>query len=48
MENFRFMPVNITISLLNEKHQPVQSWYVVNAIPKNGLFPVLMRRKIQL
>ena len=34
MENFSFSPVNITISLLNEKHEPVQSWYVVNAIPK--------------
>jgi len=34
MENFIFFPVNITISLLNEKHEPVQSWYVVNAIPK--------------
>ncbi|MBL7740219.1 MAG: phage tail protein [Chitinophagaceae bacterium] len=34
LENFRFLPVNITISLLNEKHEPVQSWYVVNAIPK--------------
>lgn len=34
MENFRFVPVNIIISLLNEKHEPVQSWYVVNAIPK--------------
>ena len=33
-ENFIFLPVNITISLLNEKHEPVQSWYVVNAIPK--------------
>jgi phage tail-like protein len=34
IENFIFRPVNITISLLNEKHEPVQSWYVVNAIPK--------------
>jgi phage tail-like protein len=34
MENFSFLPVNFTISLLNEKHEPVQSWYVVNAIPK--------------
>ena len=34
MEHFIFSPVNITISLLNEKHEPVQSWYVVNAIPK--------------
>ena len=34
MENFSFSPVNLTISLLNERHEPVQSWYVVNAIPK--------------
>lgn len=34
MEQFVFSPVNVTISLLNEKHEPVQSWYVVNAIPK--------------
>src|SRR5690554_749072 len=34
MEQFIFSPVNVTISLLNEKHEPVQSWYVVNAIPK--------------
>lgn len=34
MENFSFLPVNLTISLLNEKHEPVQSWYVVNAIPR--------------
>ena len=33
-ENFVFEPVNIIISLLNEHHVPVQSWYVVNAIPK--------------
>jgi phage tail-like protein len=33
-ENFVFEPTNITIALLNEKHVPVQAWYVVNAIPK--------------
>lgn len=33
-ENFIFEPSNIHISLLNDKHEPVQSWYVVNAIPK--------------
>lgn len=33
-ENFTFQPTNITISLLNEKHDPVQSWHVVNALPK--------------
>jgi len=34
LENFVFEPVNITIALLNEKHLPLQAWYVVNAIPK--------------
>jgi len=34
VENFSFLPLNITISLLNEQHEPVQSWYVVNAIPR--------------
>ena len=33
-ENFIFEPVNITIALLNDKHIPIQAWYVVNAIPK--------------
>ncbi|MFT4016077.1 MAG: phage tail protein [Agriterribacter sp.] len=34
MENFTFLPVNITISLLNEQHEPVQSWHVINAVPR--------------
>ena len=34
VEHFIFSPINLTISLLNEKHEPVQSWYVTNAIPK--------------
>lgn len=34
LENFSFAPVNLTISLLNEQHQPLTSWYVVSAIPK--------------
>jgi phage tail-like protein len=33
-ENFVFEPTNITVSLLNDEHIPVQAWYVVNAIPK--------------
>lgn len=33
-ENFIFQPVNINIQLLNEKHESIQIWYVVNAIPK--------------
>jgi phage tail-like protein len=34
LENMNFQPVNISISLLNEQHSPLQSWYVINAIPK--------------
>jgi phage tail-like protein len=34
LENFVFAPTNLTMSLLNEKHEPVMSWYVVSAIPK--------------
>jgi conserved hypothetical phage tail region protein len=34
LENFQFAPANLTISLLNEQHEPIMSWYVVNAIPK--------------
>ena len=34
LENFVFAPANVTISLLNEQHAPIMSWYVVNAIPK--------------
>ncbi len=33
-ENFVFEPTNLTIALLNDKHVPIQAWYVVNAIPK--------------
>ena len=34
LEHFNFNPVNIQVALLNEKHEPIHSWYVVNAIPK--------------
>lgn len=33
IENFEYNPTNITISLLNEDHLPLRSWYVVNAFP---------------
>ena len=32
-ENFNYQPANLVISLLNEEHLPVSSWYVVNALP---------------
>ena len=34
IENFVFVPTNVLISLLNADHLPLQSWYVINAIPK--------------
>lgn len=34
LENFNFSPANVQVSLLNEKHEPIQSWFVINAIPK--------------
>lgn len=33
LENFNYQPTNILVSLLDEQHQPVLSWSVVNAIP---------------
>jgi phage tail-like protein len=33
IENFNYQPTNMIISLLNEDHLPVSSWYIVNAIP---------------
>jgi len=33
-ENFSFAPANVSISLLNEQHQPIMTWYVISAIPK--------------
>lgn len=33
-ENFSFAPANLHISLLNEQHAPVLTWYIVSAIPK--------------
>lgn len=33
IENFNYQPTNLLISLLNEEHLPVTSWYVANAIP---------------
>ena len=33
IENFNYQPTNLLVSLLNEQHLPVSSWYVVNAIP---------------
>src|SRR3569833_2355536 len=32
-ENFNYTPTNLLVSLLDENHLPVSSWYVINAIP---------------
>ncbi len=34
VEDFLFVPTNVLISLLSPEHLPLQSWYVINAIPK--------------
>lgn len=33
MENFKFEPINLTVTLLNEVHSPLAAWYIVNAYP---------------
>jgi len=33
IENFNYVPTNLIVSLLDENHLPVSSWYIVNAIP---------------
>ena len=34
LECFNFQPVNLNITLLNDRHAPTSSWFVANAIPK--------------
>lgn len=33
MEGFEFTPKDLTISILNEKHEPLRTWNVVHAFP---------------
>lgn len=33
LENFVITPINMTVSLLDEKHEPLQTWNVVHAYP---------------
>ena len=33
VEKYEFRPTNVLISLLNEAHTPLMSWYVINAYP---------------
>ena len=34
IENFVFKPVDVNVSLLNEEHQSLVSWEVINAVPR--------------
>lgn len=33
LENFEIVPVNLTVKLLNEKHEPLLTWNIVHAYP---------------
>lgn len=33
LENFEIQPVNITVKLLDENHEPLQTWNIVRAYP---------------
>ena len=33
LENFEIVPIDLTVKLLNEKHEPLASWGVVHAYP---------------
>jgi phage tail-like protein len=33
LENFDFTPTDIVVKLLNEEHEPILSWNIVNAYP---------------
>lgn len=48
VQNFEFQPSNLLISMLNDLNIPVQSWYVVNAIPKKVEFSNLNAEQSQV
>lgn len=33
IESFKFQPIDLTVKLLNEKHEPLVTWNVVHAYP---------------
>ncbi len=33
IESFQFQPIDLTVKLLNEKHEPLVTWNVVHAYP---------------
>jgi phage tail-like protein len=34
IDNFEFRPLDMEVSLLNEMHEPLQTWKVIHALPK--------------
>lgn len=38
---FLFSPINLTVFLLNEAHEEVASWHIVNAVPKRWEYSTL-------
>ena len=48
VQNFEFQPSNLLISMLNDSHIPVHSYYVVNAIPKKVEFTSLNAEQNQV
>ena len=34
IDNFEFKPLDMTVNLLNEAHEPLQTWKVVHVLPK--------------
>lgn len=33
LEGFQIVPINLTVKLLDENHEPLQTWSIVNAYP---------------
>lgn len=33
IQHFQFLPIDITVTLLNEEHQPLTTWNISNAFP---------------
>lgn len=48
IENFDFKPKDLTIQLLNEKHQPTMSWSIVRAYPIKWVFSNLDATKNEI
>jgi len=44
-KNFKIVPINLVVSMLNEQHQPLLSWNVAHAWPKSWKFNELSADK---